>query len=265
MRLLAPVLRSLSTALIPLSALVYLVSPLAAQDLSGFDRILIPFHGADISGVDGSRFSATGSSISTEKLLYWPDCFGPPESQIGTLDPDGSNRSLRICRGGTMGRILYVERENADSLALGFVLASRPAEPDADEYHVSIPVAREADFRRELFHIVVPYGTGRNWLRVYEMNGNTDAAVRVRTRVSILGWSYGFEEIITLAAREGADPSYPAFAQLPLGLACFVTSPRACAEWDAAIEIEPLTPGEYWAVVSRTNDITQQVTLYWPQ
>lgn len=256
---------ALSAVLIPLLALVGLTSPLAAQDLSGFDRILIPFHGADISGVDGSRFSVTGSSISTERLLYWPDCSGSPESQIGILDPDGSNRILTICRSGTMGRILYVERDKADSLALGFVLTSRTANPDADEYHVSIPVAREADFRRELFHIVVPYGTGRNWLRVYEMNGNTDAAVRVRTRVSILGWSYGFEEIITLAAQEGADPSYPAFAQLPLGLGCFHTSPRVCAEWDAAIEIEPLTPGDYWAVVSRTHDVTQQVTLYWPQ
>jgi hypothetical protein len=262
---LTPNLRSLCTVLVPLFALAGLISPLAAQDISGYERILIPFHGADLSGVDGSRFSVTGSSISTERLLYWPDCFGSAEPQVGILDPDGSNRSLTICRSGTMGRILYVERDNIDSLSLGFVLASRAADPDADEYHVSIPLAREADFRQELFHIVVPYGTGRNWLRVYEMNGNTYAAVRVRTRVSILGWTYEFEEIITLASREGTDPSYPAFAQLPLELSCFITSPRVCAEWDAAIEIEPLTPGDYWAVVSRTSDVTQQVTLYWPQ
>ena len=242
---------------------VLLAASGSAQDLSAFEPVFVPFFGADIKGVGGSHFLVAGTSIPRAPYAYWPHCdFSSTTPTFGRVDLHGLGPI--VCVGGTMGRVLYVERNAADQISYGYVLSSSPADA-AGTFHASIPVARERDFKRGRFHIVVPRGYGRVMLRVYELRGREGAAVRVRALASVLGWGGGTADTVSLTRREGSDPSYPLFAEVPLNLNCFVVSPRICTEWDAAIEIEPAVDGEYWAVVSRTHDTTQQVSLYWPQ
>ena len=150
-----------------------------------------------------------------------------------------------MCAGGSRGRLLFVEDGAADTISFGYVLSSSLGDENAPDYHVSIPVARERDFKKSRFQIVVPYGVGRVMLRVYEVNGRTDAAVRVLLRASIVGWAGAGRDTleVPLSAREGTDPSYPAFAEVPLDLSCFYFSPRVCTQWHASVDIEPLVEG----------------------
>ncbi len=250
-----------------LSLFVSLAVHAHGQQLDGFERVFIPFKNANITGIGGSRFSTVGTSIHRAAYTYWPHCdFSSTTPVFGRLEAIGGIGVPLICEGGTRGRLFFVEDGAADQISFGYTIVSSSAEETAATHRVSIPVARERDFKRSRFHVVVPYATGRVTLRVYEMNGRTEAAVRVSARVSILSWAgMGRDTVVTLTGREGTDPSYPSFAEVPLNLGCFVTSPRICSEWDAAIEITPLVDGEYWAVISRTDDRTQQITLYWPQ
>ncbi len=250
-----------------LAVLIVVASPALAQQLDGFERVFIPFMGANISGVGDSRFQVRGTSITRAAYSYWPHCgFNSTTPEFGRVEKSSGVPIPLICAGGTRGRIVFVERGAAEQISFGYELNSSAAGATAQTHHVSVPIARERDFRRERFHIVVPYGLGRTVLRVYELSGRPDAAVKVTALASIFSWASGTgTETVALTNREGDDPSYPLFAETTLRLGCFVVSPRVCTTWDAAIEIEPLTPGDYWAVVSRTDDVTQQVTLYWPQ
>jgi hypothetical protein len=243
--------------------LLFLVLAVAAdaQDLAGFERVFIPFHGANITGINGSEFRVAGVSIGRVPYSYWPHCdFFSTTPVFGRVD--GGPGIPLVCAGGSRGRLLFVEQGAADQISFGYNLFSSAAEESAPAFHATIPVARERDFKRSRFHIVVPYGEGRVTLRVYEMSGRANAAVRVIARVSILGWAASnINFVVPVTNREGSDPSYPSFVEVPLGFGCFVVSPRVCTPWDAAIDIEPLAEGEYWAVVSRTRNVTQQITL----
>ncbi len=238
--------------------LFLVATPCRSQDLTGFERIFIPFAQADLSGVGGSQFRVVGASIPREPYSYWPHC--EPFSSaatIGRVEIDRGTRMPSICPGGAMGRILHVDKGTADAVSFGFVIQSRAAESNSDIYHVSVPVVREREFKRNRFHVVVPFGEGRVTLRVYELSGQANPAVRVSLRASIVGWGgVPGGGTLPLASREATDRSYPSFGEMPLNLDCLLTTPRTCQEWVAGVEIEPLVEGDYWAVISRTHNTT---------
>jgi hypothetical protein len=148
-----------------------------------------------------------------------------------------------------------------------------------------LPVVRESNVRTETTSILGVFSRytyvtledgvsrsaieqTRHHLRVYDIDARGDAQVRVRRYDQNVFPPVLLEErMLTLDKREGDDPTYPAFAEILLPEICHPFSRHTpCAGGSQWIEIAPLTSGlRFFTIVSATDNVTQQVTLLWPQ
>ena len=138
---------------------------------------------------------------------------------------------------------------------------------------------RESDFRSTTFSIInvqsaydyegegCPKATPRfrHALRLYDFDGR-GGTVSVRL---VDEFSAGFtirEVMLAVSSREGDGASYPTYGEMEIPELCHPFSCRTpCAGGSQRIEITPLTPGmRVWALVSETNNATQDVALLYP-
>lgn len=248
---------------------------LAAQDLSNFEKILLPgFTRGPLNGADGTIFSGGARAVSPVRAQYWPN----QEGAIGTLDPvtvifpPGTSRA---------GRVLFVERAFANQVSLDTTLFIRKPNEVLTAFTL-MPVIRERDLLTGLSRIInipsyyefVPLEGGanlavprfRHHLRIYDVDGNTASQVRVR----IIDQDVNHEissSVVTLDLRDGNDASFPAYAEIIVDDVCHPFSTHSpCTGGAQYIEIESLTPGlRYWAMVSTTDNVTRDVDIHRPQ
>ncbi|HEX9162378.1 MAG TPA: hypothetical protein VF980_11775 [Thermoanaerobaculia bacterium] len=150
-----------------------------------------------------------------------------------------------------------------------------------------MPIVRERDFktgRTEILGVqsnyivgtnTVPFTTTprfRHALRVSDVDGRGNAAVIVRVFTDITGNGHAVtfplrEFTLPLNSKEGADASYPAYGEVTIDELCErISLLIPCIGGPQRIEIEPLAPGlRYWAMVSATDNFTQQVSLAYQQ
>jgi hypothetical protein len=164
------------------------------------------------------------------------------------------------------GYLFVVPREQADDL--DFSLHIRDLSRQAESFGTEVPVVRERDLPRSPIVLLdVPLNPRfRSMLRVYDVNAIDGAPIRIRYRLDD-GSQAGGESrhILTTLIRCVTTPCWfpePAAIALPLFDAAL---PPNITQDHLHVEIEPLDPrSRLWALVTVTNNETQQVTTITP-
>lgn len=173
------------------------------------------------------------------------------------------------------GFFLYVQREFAGDVE--FELRVRDLSREQETWGTEVPVVRESAFRSDAFELLhVPVRAGfRQTLRIYDLDPSLGPA-QVETLVfGIVRRSTPFVALQPAPADPKLlDATYDfRYATSGTGVLNYPGYVEVNGFGDAAsgfesvrIEIRPLTPGHrYWAMVSVTNNTTQQVTMITPQ
>ena len=147
---------------------------------------------------------------------------------------------------------LYVRKEDAGALSMSLLVESSDRNhPEARSFN-ELPVVREREFTDGKIQIAgVRMDDGfRKTLRIYGLDGETAAGVRVRV-YSLTASKLLFEHEYALLP---VGPNAPSF-----NMECDLSN--YWLETDGTpvrVEVEPLTPGaKIWAFVSITNNTTQ--------
>lgn len=279
-------MRPIALALL-LSWLVLGSASAADVDLTGFDRVLLPLDPTiRVAGANGTQFETVFRVAPTGPIRFYPAGLDTLATSIGTFAPGplqpGSNIAPQNPPSAS-GRLLYVEKGKSDELHPQFWMVTRPAGTlDYQALWTSIPIVREQDFRTgtTVFAQVespwvytdpeavvrTPIAQFRYLLRLYAV----DSGVQLRVKVDDLQFltpTPHSEQVVTLDTRRGTDASQPYVAEIPINPLCHAFSSHTpCANATMRISIEPLSAGaHYWAMLSLTNNFTQDVTLFWPQ
>lgn len=257
---------------------------LSAQDLSGFEKILLPLEpGIIVTGANGTTFGTAMQIHAARDVRIYPTAQG-----IGIRRPHDFLLDFAFDRTNRGGRILYAEKSGAENLFVQMSVASSAADAPAYLQHVEgLPTARERDFRTGLtsfpsvpFPYVylnqnagarMPYLQYRYALRLYDVDLRGNVALRIRIYDTRFGPTPQLRAntVVHLDRRDGSDPSYPYYTNVDLDSLFSSCTPFSlhtpCAGSMTRVEIEPLEPGvRYWALLSLTNNFTQEMTLYTP-
>jgi hypothetical protein len=242
----------------------FLFTPLIFQftgdvPLEHFERLLVPVHIEPVHGGFGSIFNTElyGAAKHAHVQLYGlkVDCgiASPCFPMVDWWDTPvelSPTEEKYIEPNGAPGRFAYVPRAQADDVAL--TLRAFDVSRDQENYGTAIPVVRfdEAADTMIVFPAVPITPKFRNTLRIY-----SDVAMRVTIDVA------GMREVVELAP--GADMFQPAFAT-------WTNFPTGPAQHRVTITAEatgnpPAYAGKIWALLTITNNDTQDIMALWPQ
>lgn len=236
-----------------------------SDDPESYVRYLLPLLPARAGGALGSLWETrlvvrNGSEHPLVPLPVDADLRMPPPP-VNVVAPGQTRDDLRFGRiiGGD-GGFLYIPRplDDAASMTLRVRDTSRAAEGLGTE----VPIVPPGDFRTRVNLLSVPTDARyRATLRIY---GDQLAPMPARVRLYREGESVPFsEQVVQLSGFISAAPipfpPSPAYAQLdPLTPAARAAGERlrveVASEWDVKL----------WAMLSITNNETQQVTLITP-
>jgi len=271
--------------------LVFLASSLAAQDLSQFDKILVPVLNAHaISGANGSTFGTSIGVYSPQKSFsYYP---GPTNSDFPVPIVRKTIPAMQILPlweqpGVTaQGRFIFVQHDAVD---LPFASLATASDPTGVGTIAELPIVRERDTRTsqivlmnmpvrpilsaedpsslEHFHLLG--WNERNTLRIYDWNGDGSLVVRVSLLVSA-GQSVRGGIDVPVNRRDGDDPSYPYYAMIDLTTAfgtsyCWPGLHTACEPYDANLLITGNGATPFYAIGSSTDNRTNHITIFTPR
>jgi hypothetical protein len=261
--------------------LAFLSSTTRSAHAQTSERILIPIvvPYEPIPGAHGSLWTSelVARNLGSAKVRVgeiWPLCppFGVGCGTEGHIWPNET--ALINPAGGALNPpAAIIEAEPADDLA--FHLRVQDVSRQAETWGTEVPVVRERDMRTQTFALVnIPVTDGfRNTLRIYDIDGRSDADVRVRLFSVTLqpvagpGVSSSPDQLLGERLLRLAPPAFepsrnPGYLQI--GDLSEIASLGAAER--VTIEIEPVSPGlRIWAIVSVTNNATQHVTTVTPQ
>lgn len=258
-------------------------STLTAQEPpAGYVPVLLPVYAErPVAGVNGASFATRLSVFSTRDFSFYPGAYDDVQT-VGAGVPLLSIRSSESQ--STKGRIVWLDGAAAEDVHFGYTLVSTDASAIAPDQRTALPVVRQRELRRgrvDLLNVparpILTYPEGvagvvsgqrfRHMLRIYDVARNGSAVATVRIGVSNVAGDAPMKTLTVPVDRaDGSDASYPYYAELPLDLPCLPFSLHTpCAAYDAriSITIEPDIP--YWAFVSTTDNLTQQVSISAPQ
>jgi hypothetical protein len=268
---------------LPLFALLASVllapSPAIAQDLSGFEKVLLPgWTSSRVVGVGNTTFAGSAVAVAAVPARYWPAADG----SIGTL---ASVSGLIFPGPSRAGRIVHVERAHVDEVSFDVTLYIGKLDQSPFSF-TTMPVVREDDAHTDVSRVVnigsvydfhnypdsayccIATPRFRHHLRIYDIDNRGDAQVTVRRYDPERSADTPLDEtVVTLNVREGTGASYPAYAEMLLPEICHpFSSHTPCAGGSQFVEIEPLTAGlRYFPMVTATDNNTGQVSVKWPQ
>jgi hypothetical protein len=257
-----------------------------AADLSSFEKILLPMDvTARAAGVGGSSFAVYFSVYAEVPYNYFP-C-------TTLIRPDG----IRVCEAAAgqtflqipteasgSGRIIFVDRATAPQIGIAYTLSSAlPVECTpfvACGTLTSLPVVRESSFRTGkiiLPEIAATSSRYRHTLRIYDVDSRGNQAFRVsilmtptaRNTPDVVKTFVPTSTIAPLLSDPMYAQTYPPYAQISLeqefNELCF---PRiVCgAAYCVRVEVQAVDPTtRFWAFVSATNNLSQEVTIFEPK
>jgi hypothetical protein len=252
-------MRTLKTFLLVPAAVL---ATLAASAQS--TRVLVPIVVTGVSGAFDSQWTSEASgfnnSTSFVSLLYPNRCdtlcgpgvvFGPTEGG-----------DLRIATGSAVpAAFIYVPNESVDAIEFG--LRVRDVSRQNDSWGTEVPVVRESRaFQRPFDLLNVPLPSRfRQTLRIYDFEDRSGSAVRVQFYDLVTGRLLKDSQLAMLAPRSD-DIFTPAYGQLDQ----FGQAPELAGIDRVRVRISPTNETQrLWAMVSVTNNVTQELTMITPQ
>jgi hypothetical protein len=229
----------------------------------GFERILLPVFMRPIPGAFGSEFRT--------EFHAWNRGFGLPlqlfgiDTSCSLADPPRGPETPSILeQRGTelnfenlvcnerVGRILWVPRGRSDDFAAD--LRVRDTSREAENAGTEIPVVRERDFlNRNVALLNVPlHKKFRQTLRIYAL-GSGQVEVNVGGVMHLLELTPG-QDIF--------DPGYAEFTNFPPPPETGIRPIRVEVHAPSDVVIGTYVP--IWAMVTVTNNATQQITAITP-
>lgn len=255
---------------------------ITTPDLANFQRILVPSYNWAIPGALGSMwfadltvFNAAANSATIYPLFYntkgeMEGAAVLPGKRFSALILLDQNTVTDRITAPRSVRLLYVDPAHADDLK--FNLRVYDFSRIKKTWGTEVPLVRERDLRTtaiELFPVPLD-PMFRLSLRIYDPFRLGNAQVEIRYYVTRTGQLVA-TKTATLSVFErrfnsGVDVSFPGVAEFGNLLVDVPELSSVDPTEQLRIEIIPLTPGlRFWAMVSLTNNDTQQVTLLTPQ
>jgi hypothetical protein len=248
-------------------------------------KILFPV-GTDarVRGSNDSSFETTLEAYSDAAFDYYPCAFLPITPTITCTQPAHDPFLSIPCLWCAVPRIVFVSSDQADSITFGYYLLSNLGKafsmtcPGASQTNFTeLPVVHEMQFRTARLQLVgIPVRQSlRHTLRIIDVDsrGRQRFVVRLWITPTVRVEPDASETFEANTPGDVGDATYqatyPPFVELSLenefqGL-CFPRL-RWCMAYGARIEVAPVDPTtRFWAFVSSTDNLTQQVTLTTPQ
>ena len=257
--------------------LLFVVSDLTAENLSGFRKVLIPsFTGFPVKGVGGTSFATEVNFFSPGRCIYFPASAIVGHYGFDTIGPGLG--SFAVEGGAKLSpRFVYVYAQCYDQAKFSETIIT-PAG------RVQLPLLREEQFltgTTQLLGIPIVLRGGdcfvdcsaifpvyRHKVRVINEDDDANGAVLVRLW---LPWhdasvtAPDAEYHVALDRRAGTDPSYPYYGEVDVESPC-LRERHGCVEAIGRIEVVPVSPAlRYWAFATSTHNETQQIELSLPQ
>lgn len=241
--------------------------PLHADDLSGFEKILLPvITRGSIAGA-GGKFSAVAFVYSPVPCRLAGAQFFDGGFLKDTMSGDGGLIVDLPSNSRAFGRFIYVERACAQQLSIGL-----SAHSSAGSVALSVP--RERDWRSgktELLGAGFQYRNlttpaARLKLRVFDFDGIGKGEILIK--VTFLGYNTTSEQHLLLDRRDGDDAGSPFYGERDLSIPCarITTSQPDCLGFSIRVETVPLSPAlRYWALLTSTDNQSQQIFAPLPQ
>lgn len=258
-----------------------------AQDLSTFDKVLVPvLNMKPIVGAHGELFGTSFGVLSQGPIAYYP---APGDSpHVGVSEPQILALPLWEAPVVAKGRFVFVD-PHANVTSMFAEVSARAT--DGSVAKTALPIVRASDVRtgKSIFGLLPNSGvygppppsatwpqflgySQRHTLRVYDWDSAGQLEVFVRLRYATwLARGVIVEKRVAVNARDFDDPSYPYYAEVdPAQLLaagwCYPSLHMGCDSFDAILEVEPVTPGaRYYAFVSTTDNATGHVAIYTPR
>jgi hypothetical protein len=271
---------------------LFLLASIAnAQDLSQFEKVLVPVLNMNpLHGANGSTFSSRFDVLSDEvrPVTYYPawTAAGPSVRQN---EPQLLQLPVWEAAVVAKGRFVFFEKNRPD-LVLGSSVEATA--PDGSTAVTPIPVVREHDVRsgKSTFMTLATHPissstvTGpiivhqligwreRYTLRIYDWDstGTLRVAVRLRYGTWIIRGVVG-ETVVSVNQRDADDPTYPYYAEITLdehlfSSWCYLGTLNQCGGSQNIVEVEPLNPAaRYYAFISMTDNATNHVAIFTPR
>ena len=229
-----------------------------------FERILLPIFTPPVNGSFGSRFytsfsmwNIAGADIPAFGLAMAPcGCIPlvpppPPGPRLTVLKARQNAPEYLFEPVGDPGYFAFVPRGAFDRIAASLRVADVSRQDQS--FGTRIPLAPERDFRSDFIALVdIPMAPRfRTLLRVYSIDPETSVHLRVIRYDSTRIYSE-----MDIDLRDPIDMFHPGYAQI----SDFGNVPPD----NVRIEIEPRQGKRVWALVSITNNETQQITVVSP-
>lgn len=246
------------------------------QKTPGYTRFLVPVFGSGIPGAYGTLWRSETwlryAGLEEISIAPMPFCRGAECTIDGFLAPNYPAIPFEGPQGFLEPAILiHVESQHAAEVT--FESRLRELSRSADSAGTEVPVIREDRMSSgPLYLLNVPMKTpSRYMLRLYGLPDVAEREVEIRyfRQPSTSGPNIDLDLVllrvdrVALRSRESSLPwnFYPALGEIG-SLELF---PELAAETAIWIEVVPLSAGlRIWAMLSITNNTTQQVTLVTP-
>lgn len=244
--------------------------PLSAQTMEAgdYERVLLPVLLDSVAGDFGSTWSSTFNVYNGGVLparTFPASCLIDPFDHTpcsATFDlPSRVSGQLLKRRffGDPPGLFFYVKKDAAPNVH--FNLRVQDLSRQADTLGTEIPVIRERDLITQTISLVnVPVGSSfRDTLRVYDFDASGAATVTV-TAFEADGKFIGSVDLRLVTPTTSVFARDPGYAEISSVVGTFPTTGSS-----VVLEIKPTSGGlRYWAFVSVTNNVTQDVTTVTP-
>ena len=168
--------------------------------------------------------------------------------------------------GATPGAILNVAATGADDV--DFQLRIRDTSREARGWGTSIPVVSESRFSRERIHLFdVPTRHNYRWMvRIYSMSGSGNVRVRLHPVYTSGGSSFAPDPQIATISVPLSPPIANTAGYAQVTLDNFGDySGEIARHHQFRVTVEPEGDFAVWAMVSITNNVTNEVTMIVPQ
>ena len=261
--------------LLALSLILALAAPAFAAEEPALVRYMVPVTGSRIAGANGSLWTTeltVHNSRGTQMFVHGDICGGvissPPCDDNVYIAPRTSKRVELVPASFSQGAFIYLPLDPSAG-PVPMTLRSRDLSKTAESFGTEVPVVRDSDFAQFVVITDVPTDTRyRATLRIYN---SSEAPRIVEMRVYTLTGTQPIEtRSIELSGVNilvfNPTPFHPAYAQVdPLSPLVRASGERVRIEIEDPIRhvVSP-PPPPIWALVSVTNNDTQQVTTITP-
>jgi hypothetical protein len=224
------------------------------------NRVLVPIVATGVSGMFGSQWTSETVAFNTSavpvQIGFSYRC--PFECPSVVLGPS-LGQQLAIQTGSAVPAA-FVYLPNTQPEAIEFGLRVRDVSQQSDSWGTEVPVVREdRAFQRPFDLLNVPLPSRfRQTLRIYDFD-NSGGSVRVQYYNMTGGAALKEYLLPLLTPTDTYTPAYLQFDQ-------FAQVPELAGVDRIRVRISPMDASQrLWAMVSVTNNVTQELTLITPQ